>query len=109
MYAYYKVGENICQWYVKKNPTNLVRYWKNICQIAFYPLQKGVFILYRSFWTARNNLEKTEKIYKNNLTYLISMLLYNHVENTYITDMNNGGTNYEQDFRYKTVGIGCNG
>ena len=53
--------------------------------------------------------EKTEKIYKNNLTYLISMLLYNHVENTYITDMNNGGTSYEQDFRQKTVGIGCNG
>lgn len=23
--------------------------------------------------------KKTEKIYKNNLTYLISMLLYNHV------------------------------
>ena len=44
-------------------------------------------------------LKKTEKIYKNNLTYLISMLLYNHVENTYITDMNNGGTSYEQDFR----------
>ena len=66
---------------------------------SFYPLQKGVFILYRSFWTARNNLEKTEKIYKNNLTYLISMLLYNHVENTYITDMNNGGISYEQDFR----------
>ena len=66
---------------------------------SFLPLAKGVFILYRSFWTARNNLEKTEKIYKNNLTYLISMLLYNHVENTYITDMNNGGTSYEQDFR----------
>lgn len=43
--------------------------------------------------------KKTEKIYKNNLTYPISMLLYNHVENTYITDMNNGGTSYEQDFR----------
>lgn len=43
--------------------------------------------------------KKQRKKYKNNLTYLIGMLLYNHVENTYITDMNNGGTSYEQDFR----------
>lgn len=28
---------------------------------SFYPLQKGVFILYRSFWTARNNLEKNRE------------------------------------------------
>lgn len=28
---------------------------------SFYPLQKGVFILYRSFWTARNNLEKNKE------------------------------------------------
>lgn len=34
---------------------------EKIWQIAFYPLQKGVFILYRSFWTARNNLEKNRE------------------------------------------------
>ena len=43
--------------------------------------------------------QKTDKIYKNTLTYLISMLLYNHVANTYNADMNNGGIIYEQDFR----------
>lgn len=42
---------------------------------------------------------KTDKKYKNTLTYLISMLLYNHVANTYKTDMNNGGIIYEQDFK----------
>lgn len=37
------------------------------------------------------------------MTYLTSMLLYNHVENTYITDMNNGGTSYEQDLDRKQL------
>ena len=84
----------------------LKKYLANI----FYPLVKrGFYIIQKLFGLLEIILEKTEKIYKNNLTYLISMLSYNHVENTYITDMNNGGTSYEQDFRQKTVGIGCNG
>ena len=60
-------------------------------------VKRGFYI--EAFGLLEIILKKTEKIYKNNLTYLISMLLYNHVENTYITDMNNGGTSYEQDFR----------
>ena len=85
--------------YVKKNPTNLVRYWKNIWQIAFTPCKKACLYYIEAFGLLEIILKKTEKIYKNNLTYPISMLSYNHVENTYITDMNNGGTSYEQDFR----------
>lgn len=67
---------------------------------SFLPLAKKACLYYiEAFGLLKIILKKTEKIYKNNLTYLTSMLLYNHVENTYITDMNNGGTSYEQDFR----------
>lgn len=68
-------------------------------------LQVFVYVLMENFACIKRKLtefgifaeEKSHKKYKNSLTYQISMLLYNHTEKTYKTNMNtkHGGNAHE--------------